>query len=216
MAWVADAEFPSDEYNTYHPMTMFPGDEERLAEAEAQVVAEVRAKYEKDPVKGPRSLWYNPHEDIAGLQSGWRWPMNEQPYRYRLEKPTDWMPDIGNGITERVVDLIEAIEPGVHQYLPAEIYNSDGSFRERRWLLNICNQLDTLVPEHSNIVVSPYGRYMIGNGAFQVSAWKEKIDRHAIWNEYRVPMRIIHDQMYEGIKRNNIRGWDFSKKIDEI
>jgi hypothetical protein len=215
MAWVADPEF-SEDAKGEHVAKLFPEDEPRMAEAEAQLLAEVKARYEADTVKGPLSLWYNPWEHSIGMQSGWRWPLNDRPYRYRLAEPTDAMADIDIGVSERVVDLIESLEPGVHQYLPVEVYHPYGSLFERRWLLNICSRLDTFAAEHSNIVVSPHGRYSIGKDPFQVSAWAAKASGHALWCEYRVPLRMASETFREEANRKNIHGFAFKRHVSEI
>ncbi|MEO8373953.1 MAG: DUF1629 domain-containing protein [Sphingomonas bacterium] len=219
MAWEPEMEFPNEDVsNPYNPMQMFEEDVVRFRETEAQVVREVKARFEAEGAGNVRSPWWNPHSAIASLGSGWPWPVNEKPFRYRLEERVEWWPDIGNGMSERVVDLIESIEPGVHRYLPIEVYNADGAFRERRWHLNICNRLDTLAPKHSNIVVSKTGSYLIGNGAFQVSAWKHKIAGHAVWVEYLMGAGycLISDEFYEAIRRHDLHGWDFRRHIAEI
>lgn len=47
-------------------------------------------------------------------------------------------------VSARAKDLIEQLEPGVHQFFPVTFYDIDGDFLENRWFLNICNRLDTI------------------------------------------------------------------------
>jgi hypothetical protein len=50
--------------------------------------------------------------------------------------------------------MVEALEPGVHQFFPVELLRKDGSpvILGREWfLLNICNRVDAVVVERSNI-----------------------------------------------------------------
>lgn len=49
-------------------------------------------------------------------------------------------------ISERLRDIIEAIDPGVHQYLPVTLMKTRTEpFEGHYWLLNICRLLDSVV-----------------------------------------------------------------------
>ncbi|MCX9147460.1 imm11 family protein [Erythrobacter sp. WG] len=47
-------------------------------------------------------------------------------------------------LSARAKDLIEQLEPGVHQFFPVTFYDIDGDLLEDRWFLNVCNRLDTI------------------------------------------------------------------------
>jgi hypothetical protein len=48
------------------------------------------------------------------------------------------------GISERVKLLIERFEPGVHQFVPADYFSGKGELLERRYILYVCNRIDSL------------------------------------------------------------------------
>lgn len=62
------------------------------------------------------------------------------------------MGDLDSGpllnISDRAKDLIERFEPGVHQFFPVAFTHADGELIENRWLLVVCNRLDTVDREH--------------------------------------------------------------------
>jgi hypothetical protein len=48
-------------------------------------------------------------------------------------------------VSERAKDLIERFEPGTHQFFPVDFFNNiDGGFLEHRYILNVCNRIDSL------------------------------------------------------------------------
>lgn len=77
------------------------------------------------------------------------------PSRFKVGVAAARLPDLfdigaGLGVTDLVRDKIEELEPGVHQFLPAEITAKGGERPDRRyWLLHICNRVDAIDPERS-------------------------------------------------------------------
>ena len=56
------------------------------------------------------------------------------------------MPDFDNGlilnVSTRAREVIESLEPGVHQFLPVEFFDADKKHLESRWFLIVCNRID--------------------------------------------------------------------------
>src|SRR6476469_7831020 len=52
-------------------------------------------------------------------------------------------------VSDRFKEVVERIEPNVHQFFPAEYRGKDGSHVADMWFLNICNRLDSVDREHS-------------------------------------------------------------------
>jgi len=49
-------------------------------------------------------------------------------------------------ISQRVIGIIEAIEPNVHQYLAYQMLQPDGSVHpDQRWMLNVCTRADVVM-----------------------------------------------------------------------
>jgi hypothetical protein len=89
------------------------------------------------------------------LLSGFPFPIPDFPYKLTLTcKPRKLPPLMPVGVSialpESIIDLIEQLEPGVHGYWPTEMFWQDGTpVAEKRWLLNVRNRLDTMLPDLS-------------------------------------------------------------------
>ena len=87
------------------------------------------------------------------------------PSRFRLEIAAARLPDVfvlssGWGVSDLVRDMVEELEPGVHQFLPAEITAKGRERPEKRyWFLHICNRVDAIDPDKSVLRVDDKGRY---------------------------------------------------------
>lgn len=101
------------------------------------------------------------------------------PSRFKVGVAAARLPDLfdigaGLGVTDLVRDKIEELEPGVHQFLPAEITAKGGERPDRRyWLLHICNRVDAIDPERSAL------RFAERGGAIplrQCSRWRDAED----------------------------------------
>ena len=161
-----------------------------------------------------------PPSDKIYLTHGWRFPLTEAPYRFRLRQPDSSLPDIlstdaGWAITKAVVDAIESIEPGVHQYLTCEILSHDGGSSEKRWLLNVCSRLDTIALEYSNIRVHKgSGLYVPGPGPFDAAVRKNSVTGRALWCEYRFNNKpLISDSFQSLIIGSGFNGWCFDGRF---
>lgn len=87
------------------------------------------------------------------------------PSRFKVGVAAARLPDLfglghGLGVTDLVRDKVEELEPGVHQFLPAEITAKGGERPEKRyWFLHICNRVDAIDPERSVLRVDEKGRF---------------------------------------------------------
>lgn len=223
MAWWAQKEIDDEFRKRISYRTEWMGDsKQRLDAAMRQVADEMIAKH-FTPDPGPRPWRASVYDPIVGSGPtiGFRQPMNAEPYKLRFVEEVGYLPEIYDAwiITSRIRDVIEGLEPGVHQYLPCELYYKDGSLVPgERWLLNICNRLDTIAVEHCNIVVHPIlGTYMTGNGKTDVKVWKEKVAGHAIWSEWKYNDRTyVSDALAEAIKALGVNGWAFRQYLPEV
>jgi len=151
---------------------------------------------------------------------GWRWPIPDEPFRNRLKRKTGRIVDIvtpefpAYAISQRVIDLIEAIEPGVHQYLPYEMIQPDGSVHpEKRWLLNVCTRADTLDYERSDVIplkAAP-AEYMDRTRFRSIAIRKAEAERRAVWYEYRYVGSsgdfLVSDRLWDALHEAGCAGW---------
>ncbi|MEO8375033.1 MAG: DUF1629 domain-containing protein [Sphingomonas bacterium] len=167
------------------------------------------------------------------LQYGWRWIMPDEPFRDQLVAPQDDLVDIisssfgAYAISGRVIDLIEAIEPGVHQYLPYEMLQPDGSVHPaQRWLLNVCTRAEVVDVERSFVVRLPVTNWFAdkGGGEPKIVVRAAEASRRAIWCEWRynrADRTLISDRLADALKAGDIHGWQFGtyhhpNHVDEI
>lgn len=72
-------------------------------------------------------------------------------------------PDYASGnnsamlVSSRFRDLVEQLEPGVHQFLPVDMYNSRGATEpfDRFFWFVVCTLIDSLDPEHATLTWKP-------------------------------------------------------------
>lgn len=57
-------------------------------------------------------------------------------------------------VSDRFRDLIEEIEPGIHQFVPVKFIAKDGSDLATRWFWQICNRIDGINREYTNWTLS--------------------------------------------------------------
>ena len=60
-------------------------------------------------------------------------------------------------VSDRFRALIEEIEPGVHQFEPIQFINKDGSELAVRWFWQVCNRLESVDRETTNLDTSRKG-----------------------------------------------------------
>jgi hypothetical protein len=157
------------------------------------------------------------------LSEGFAVPFLIPPLRIRLKSAGKRLPDVmptaaGSAITQKVIDLIEDIEPGVHRYHPIEVMTKDGApVAEARFLLNICSRLDTIYVEKSDVFYrQDIDVILYGNGPRSVFVHKEKVASHAIWVEYKIGDGFMSDAFANGFRARKMRGFQFPHYYPEI
>lgn len=184
-------------------------------------------------IENPCHPNWHPWEYPPPMQ-GWRWPMPDAPFRAKLKKAQKNIVDVIDSsfgcfaISQRAIDIIEAIEPGVHQYLPFELINPDGSVHhEPRWLLNVCTRLFTLDVARSNIIPrnNRPGVFVHTSNDIKLVVHKEKVAGRALWYEYRYQRAgyqfLMSDACWDAFKVAGMSGLradygDRGKHIEEL
>ncbi|MDP3194778.1 MAG: hypothetical protein Q8M85_05890 [Tabrizicola sp.] len=85
-------------------------------------------------------------------------------------------------VSDGVRDMIEALEPAVHQFLPVEVTGRD--YVARRHILIVCNRLDTLHPTltfprnergfYDGVIGKPHAIVHRANAIAGYHLWHEK------------------------------------------
>lgn len=56
-------------------------------------------------------------------------------------------------VPDRFKEIVEQLEPGVHQFLPVEFVDVEGNHLAHRWFFIVCNRIDSVDREHSTFVL---------------------------------------------------------------
>ena len=163
------------------------------------------------------------------INAGFLLPTPAQPLRFQITSKHKALPNflsarIGKAIPQRVIDVIEQFEPGVHRYWPLDITFKDGSKSKPYWMLNITQQLDTISREHSTVGEIKYSSGMSSIGfrddlpEKRLVCLKEKIGTHHLWCEYRFDLHatFITDELAEAFREIGVEGLDFDFHAEEI
>lgn len=94
-------------------------------------------------------------------------------------------------VNQKVVDLIEELEPSVHQFVPFELVDRDGKpWHELYFMLNICNRVDAVVAEESDLDVPVFLKgnpgWSYDGGGKHWTLRGEAIEGMAIWSDIRL------------------------------
>ncbi len=240
MAWFFQTEYKNSDLGTYFSpdIDRIPEEHERFKAMGSALYRELDAHWTARRLaeglerKGPEVPRLGPSR-IPKLIEGWRWPIPDEPFRDQLKRPEEEMVGIVGSsfgtyaISQKVIDIIENIEPGVHQYLPYEMINLDGSVHPaKRWLLNVCTRLELVDIERSNVVevkdVDTFG--LVAGKPRKLIVDAKRVMGRAIWCEYRctgTPSKtLISDQFFDALQVAEIRGWEphysFREHIEEL
>lgn len=79
------------------------------------------------------------------------------PTRIRLQETKENLPCIfvcggPQAVCEQFRDIVQKLEPNVHQFFPADVVDHQGRIVARQWMFNICNRLDSVDENKSDIV----------------------------------------------------------------
>ena len=118
-----------------------------------------------EPVGSPALHPQNDQERISASTRGVPVTGSGFPKRVRwLEKKDYPPPDFDKTpywtVSDRARQVIERIEPGVHQFFPVEYVDSEGRHLENRFWFVVCNRLNAVDGKHSNMVLTPGGSWI--------------------------------------------------------
>lgn len=127
-------------------------------------------------------------------------------------------------ISERARATIEQLEPGTHQFFAVDYVWPSGEPIETRYWWVICNRLNSIDPDHSNMVMNPYrwfippkdaarrkypmpdhvnpdlpGKYVIDSS---------QCEGHHFWREMHTSagMALMSDAAWQAIQNNDLTG----------
>lgn len=104
-------------------------------------------------------------------------------------------------LSSEVRDMIETLEPGVHQFFPVDIYGVDGNIREpRRYLLNICHLVDAIVEGRYSVLRSGSRLYR-ASSLDPIKIRRRDVSNLHLWRDRQLIYRkmLISDVLYRQI-----------------
>ena len=154
---------------------------------------------------------------FMGLQSGEARAASTVPTRARLTSDHKELPDFIKmkgcwAVSEKFKDLVEGLEPHVHQFFPVQL-TVDASVKSsgKYFLLNICQKVDAVIPERSNVSLvlnEATGNILIHPGA---GPPKWTLDKSLIkeWHLWRGDRQLrnkvfFSDKLMDGVHREGL------------
>ena len=178
-----------------------------------------------------------------GHAAGFKYPKPSTVYEFNCYYNADEFHNFMIGgaalmIPQRIIDIIEDIEPGAHQYFPVKLLLKSGEPEpEPYFILNVCTLIEALDREASNVGLQclpeerhearPWSKVAIAAGAavnlkppYDLIVSKDKIKGRAVWCEYG--MRRLGSPFFseEFVARVNAVGgmaaYEPHKRVGEI
>lgn len=132
----------------------------------------------------------NPPRSTRAMRFGRRVKTEFLPTRIRPTTNQSRMPDfaivqLAQICSAKFRDVVEALEPGVHQFVPVEVVRKNGDHIAHMFWFVPCNRLDTMVLELLRPPVNKNGFYTgASNDARRVFS-RSQIGNHHVWIDKR-------------------------------
>jgi hypothetical protein len=113
------------------------------------------------------------------LVSGRRVKLEHVPKQMRQDGPAV-IPDYGRShgliyMTDKFKAVVEAVEPGVHQFIPFEIVGPKKVVIAKMWFMVVCTRLDSVDREHTTLILD-HGVIWASHRDVPREDWPENFD----------------------------------------
>lgn len=148
--------------------------------------------------------------------SGWRVVPESVPKvirRYGKRKPQDFENQWVATVSDRLRQLIEDIEPEVHQFQTVRYVDKAGDLLEDRWFWQVCNRRDSVHRELSDVRLEGVvlTRAFPGPGRWLITFDRQQIGDAKFWCDKHVNFgRMITDEVHEQLTDARITGMRFT------
>ena len=131
-------------------------------------------------------------------------------------------------VSQRFKDAVEAIEPGVHQFVPIPIFHKDGSpYGESFYYFQICSLLDAINPALGGVYKQGgydfenhpdrYVWFVQSGGDEKLAVFKNCVAGKAAWRDQRMYARwFFSDALVERMKAEGMEGYYAASYWHEI
>lgn len=184
-----------------------------------------RIKFENPDEVHPSAL----RDNVLRRQQGYRVDPETMPKKYLWANGSEPLPDVLPGfvVSPRFKDLVERYEPGVHQFVPIEIYKKrKGEPVATYYWLIVGQRIDSVDREHTTYMwVAPDGKpeeghwtdYLIERNPLKMTKLdgaklvfsNKQVEGHHIWHDPHVLVfnnGLISDEFANAIVANAMAG----------
>lgn len=153
-------------------------------------------------------------------------PFPDRPYEAFMEKLDEPLPDAltSSIVNDRIRNAVEAIEPGVHQFIPTIVTMPDGSRDEGWWAMRQCHRVDAIILDQCEDVhkycLQPeaypdwYYYRSQQNSLMKVAIRKQTVAGMAIWYDWRFQKDFFCDDLGQYFLDHGILGYRLRPEDD--
>lgn len=113
-------------------------------------------------------------------------PTRIQPTTNQSRMPDFARAQLAHVCTAKFRDVVESLEPGLHQFVPVEVVRKNGDHVADMFWFVVCNRLDTLELDLLRPPVSKLGFYSGLSNDPRIVFNRRKIEPHHVWIDKRV------------------------------
>lgn len=194
-------------YRLFHHNQEVHSYESRLLDGDLDKVSVIDTSQDQGSKIRPFSLYAGRAVDPAHL-----------PRRVEIEGPqrplTDYYQGSGLWVVDRFKNVVEDLEPGVHQFEPFDLYWKNGVFADRRYWFFPGNRLDSVDREKTTKTFRNIWK-SAGDGVFVFS--RSKIGSHHIWIDMfmsSIVGALVSNKMHDALVSADLTGLGF-EEFDE-
>ena len=153
---------------------------------------------------------------LESLENGWAMCVARVPKAIKLEKSKKKLPDFHRVLcSDPARDLIEAYEPGRHQFFHVNVLSPAGRKIGETNFLNICTRLDAIDIDktklgHRSRSDEVPKRFDSPHNVKEAREWlfleKSIIDGHHIWRDARIRHYFVSDEFFAEVKARGLTG----------
>jgi hypothetical protein len=132
-------------------------------------------------------------------------------------------------VTDKFKSVVEAVEPGVHQFIPFEVVGAGKKNVANLWFMVVCNRLDSVDREHTTLVLD-HGEAWLSAREVSREQWPAhirpdtpsrlvfsllQIGKHHLWFDKHIEtasLPYVSAKLAEALKTAGVTGVSFKER----